>query len=435
MRVPSVISVAKTPEEEGFYFRVGHNDHAGLNHLIAERKLRADGLVLDARRHQRHATLRQHAQRALVATCLDTQAMELAMPGTSSKGHAELPWAGAHPHALEDFSPQYIERFVNTIVERVVDGSYSAVMAPTHYMGEDGGAWLDIDGQLTRALRVKLDAADKKAIRITYPLAVHHKAFYDASARASLQRALAGLPIDVVSLRIHPFGSDSGPLVTRNFIEACWGFRRPGVPMMIERAGFAGLSAFALGAVDLVESGITMGDSFDVGRLQKPRRTSKASRFSLPPRVYMEALGTTVERKIAVKLMDSPRGKLHFACKDPTCCPNGFRGMLENPQRHSALARQRQYAELSRVPRTMRAEHFLQNVVTPVCDMLSRAGDSHEPFKAAHRRMLSMKETLLDLQREQKKLHDDRRLAPDSGLPARPVAQVITLSPRDSRGR
>jgi hypothetical protein len=115
--------------------------------------------------------------------------------------------------------------------------------------------------------------------------------------------------------------------------------------------------------------------------------------------------------------------------------PEWISGMLENPQRHSALARQRQYVELSRVPRTMRAEHFLQNVVTPVCDMLSRAGDSHEPFKAAHRRMLSMKETLLDLQREQKKLHDDRRLAPGSGLPARPVAQVITLSPRDSRGR
>jgi hypothetical protein len=49
--------------------------------------------------------------------------------------------------------------------------------------------------------------------------------------------------------------------------------------------------------------------------------------------------------------------------------------------------------------------------------------------------MLSMKETLLDLQREQKQLRDDRRLAPDSGLPARAVAQVITLSPRDSRGR
>jgi len=43
------------------YFRVGHNDHVVLNRLIAERGLQADGLVLDARRHERHKILRRYA--------------------------------------------------------------------------------------------------------------------------------------------------------------------------------------------------------------------------------------------------------------------------------------------------------------------------------------------------------------------------------------
>jgi len=43
------------------YLRVGHNDHVVLNRLIAESGLQADGLVLDARRHERHKIPRRYA--------------------------------------------------------------------------------------------------------------------------------------------------------------------------------------------------------------------------------------------------------------------------------------------------------------------------------------------------------------------------------------
>ena len=153
MGTPKVISVARMPRNEGLYFRVGHNDHAGLSRLVAERKLHVDGVVLDARRHDRHASFRQQAEQSAIATCLDTQAMELALPGTSSKGHGGLPWAGQGIHSPEDFSPQHVERFVDAVAGRVADGKYSEVMAPTHYIGEEGSAWLDVDDRLTRSLR------------------------------------------------------------------------------------------------------------------------------------------------------------------------------------------------------------------------------------------------------------------------------------------
>src|SRR6267154_2219063 len=63
MRAHTTIALARPRgrENDRFYFRVGNNDHVVLNRLIAERRLQADGLVLDARRHERHKTLRRYA--------------------------------------------------------------------------------------------------------------------------------------------------------------------------------------------------------------------------------------------------------------------------------------------------------------------------------------------------------------------------------------
>lgn len=434
MRASSAIAFARAArEKQGFYFRVGHNDHVPLNRLIAERKLLADGLVLDARRHERHEVLRQHAERTDVATCLDTQAMELVMPGTTSKGHTGLPWASVGARSPEEFSPKHIERFVGAIVARVADGAYSRVMAPAHYIDEVSSEWLRVDEALTSELRAQLDASDLESVRIIYPLAVHHSVFYDLQSRAVLIRLLKVLPVDVISLRVHPFGSTSGPLAMRSFIEACGSFRQVDRPLMIERAGIAGVSAYALGAVDFIESGITTGDSFDISSLQRPAVSGKSG-FPAAPRIYIEALGSTVECKIAANLFSSPRGRSFFGCKDRACCPNGYQDMLEDAERHSALARQRQYTELSRVPPTMRAEHFIHNVVTPVCDMLARASDLHEPFKKAHRRTLSVKEMLIDLHRQQKELRD-KLIAASPAMPPHTGARVIRLTPREPKGR
>lgn len=434
MSASRVVSIVRAHGHEGLYFRVGYNDHGGLSRLIAERKLRVDGLAFDARWHDRHATLRQHANGTRLATCLDTQAMELAMPGTASDGYLGLPWANGAPHVPEDFSARHIERSVDSIVERVVDGQYSEVMAPTHYISDEGSAWIDVDCELTRTLRARLNAAGQANVKVIYPLAVHHKVYYDRAARAALRHVLASLPIDRVTLRVQPFGNKSGPLVLRNFIEACWDFPLE-KPLMVERAGLSGLVAFALGAVDLIESGITLGDTFDIGRIQRPPAGGQILSFSPPKRIYVEALGTAVDYKVAVALMNSNRGKYYFACKDQACCPNGSRDMLDDHRRHSALTRQRQYAELAKVPRTMRAEHFLQNTIGPVCDLLSRASAIHQPFSDDHRRMMSIKETFLDLHQEQKRQREERRHTAVRDIPVRPAANVLDFPPRDSRGR
>jgi hypothetical protein len=328
MRAPITIVLARPRgrENDRFYFRVGNNDHVVLNRLIAERRLQADGLVIDARRHERHKTLRRYARETNISTCLDTQAMELAMPGATSKGHLELPWSKMHRPSAEYFTPKRIEQIVEAIVGQVVAGDYAEVKAPAHYVADAASEWPSVD------------------------------------------------------------------------------------------------------------VGITIGDSFDIGALQRPASPSTNRSFAPPQRVYMEVLGVAVEKDIATKLMSSPRGKLQFACKEKACCPDGSESMLGDMERHSAIARQRQYVELSRIPVSMRAEHFVHNVFSPVCDMLTRASDVHELFKKTQRRMLSVKAVLLDLHRERTRIQEKSR-APDNDSSRPPTAKIIPLTPREPRGR
>jgi hypothetical protein len=427
MTASSAIALARTHDRGGFYFRVGYNDHTGLCRLIAEGKLHADGMILDARRHERHEDLRRQASHAHIATCIDTQAMELAL-GASSKGHTELPWA-AHAALPRAFTARRIEEFVSAIVRRVIEGDYAEVLAPTHYIGEIDSDWLRTDCALTSELRAQLDAADREDVRIIYPLAVHHSVFYSRASRTVLRRELRALPaVEAICLKVQPFGSESGPHVIKAFIEACWDLRDIDIPLMIGRSGLVGLSAFALGAVDAIESGITVGDSFDVASVRSAATGS--SGFAPPQRVYLESLGMTVALDVATKLTGTSRGKLQFGCREQKCCRNEI-DTLNDANRHSALARYRQYAALARVPPRMRADHFLGTMLTPVCDMLARASDAHAPFQKVHRRMLSVKEVLAELAEQR-----GQSQVATAHVPTRQkTAQVIQLHPRDLKGR
>jgi hypothetical protein len=196
MRAPTTIALARSRgrENDRFYFRVGNNDHVVLNRLIAERRLQADGLVIDARRHERHKTLRRYAREANISTCLDTQAMELAMPGATSKGHLELPWSKFHRPSAEHFTARRIEQIAESIVVQVVEGDYTEVKAPAHYVADAASKWPTTDVALTLELRRQLNVAGREDVRIKYPLAVHHSVFYDAEARRNLWRTLRDLP-------------------------------------------------------------------------------------------------------------------------------------------------------------------------------------------------------------------------------------------------
>ena len=105
--------------------------------------------------------------------------------------------------------------------------------------------------------------------------------------------------------------------------------------------------------------------------------------------------------------------------------------MLRDPRRHSLLARQRQLAELAGVPISQRAEFFVQRILTPVCDSLSRASQNVPAFLEVHRRVLSVKETLKSVIAERQ----TKRLRSVVSGPAPAVAQILSFPSTQPKGR
>lgn len=434
MTAPNIVPLARQGSGNGLCFRVRYNEHTGFARLLAERRLAADALILDARNHKRHEALRREAHAQSIALWFDSQAMELALPGAVSKTHASLAWARNTVHEPEDFTAEVVRTYARQLAEFAIDGGYSTVLAPTHYVAEEGSEWLDIDRALVEALHEALEKRAGASIQIVYPLALHANLLADSSIRADLVRTLRRLPIDRVSLRVHPFGYRSGPAAMRNVIRAALELQTAGHPLLIERAGIAGLAAYAFGAVDGIESGVTFGDTFDVNDRLKPSiQGSQPSSFAPPQQIFLDAFGMTVKRTVAEQLLASSRGKQWFGCRDPLCCAHGVKSMLDDAFRHSALTRQRQHAALARTPPTMRAGVFIDTVVGPAADMLSRASEIDERFRAKHKQMLSVKATLTALHRE---IEAERRRATFENAVAEPrSAQIFTLPPRDPLGR
>jgi hypothetical protein len=296
---------------------------------MAERHTNLSGLVLDPCLKDRHEDLRVEARQHELETVLDPRTVELSTPGGITRsGVAGLPWAGdALPHTRDLLDGAAGDRLVEQIVATVVEHKYSAVLAPTHYLG--GGAadaWLGIDGRLTRKLRALLDSTGQRQVCIYYPLATSAKVFRHWAQRTAFIAALSALPIDAVWLRIHPFGTtNSGPLALRRYIEGCRQFHALGVPLVAEHTGTVGMALLAFGAVGGIESGITYGERYDINPLINP--PSNNDPFSPPPRVYVERLGAFLSRDQANELFSNRQMRTLLACRVAGCCPRGAADM------------------------------------------------------------------------------------------------------------
>lgn len=396
MATSNLLSLTSAREEK-LRFTVRQTDHQVFSRLLAERRLRADDLLFDARFHKTQGSLREEARAAHMGVWLDTQTMELALPYSVSGSHRELPWA-ALPSTPGGFTLSHISMGSREISRFAIGGGYSTILAPNHLIKDSRDEdWLQVDLELAQGLKRNLTAAGS-SIELVYPLATSTQMLKDYGFRQRLIHFFKELPIAAVSLRIHPFGHDAGPQVVRSMIESLGHLRGCGRPFMIERAGFAGLILLGAGAVDHVEAGMTTGDSFDVGSRLRPGSGKRSG--GPKQRVYIEALGMTVDLTVANELMEPSRGKRRFSCSDPSCCPSGARDMTRDPRRHSILAKQRDFSRLAQVPRAHRGMHLAKSMLGPVCDALSRAGETDERFKKLHRRALSVKETLLAMFKE-----------------------------------
>jgi hypothetical protein len=388
-------SLRPVPDALGSYLRPGYRDHKVLLQMLVEGRSIGTGLVADPCQAERQRDLLEEARRQGMETVLDPRSLELSTPGGFGRsGISALPWAAGSPHAPRDLSGAAGVRVVKELVGAVEDGAHSAVLAPTHYVQDAQDPWLDVDVELTWALRQELDRRALREVLIYYPLVARASLLREAAARAEVVARMAGLPVDAVWLRIHPFGtSSSGPLALRRYLEMCRALHQIGLPLVAEHSGTVGVALLAFGAVGGIESGVTLTEGVNLDSyLRHPRPDAKP--FSPPPRVYLHEIGAFLE---PAKIQDffAARGmKSSHGCQNGECCPRGWQDMALNPRRHFAVQRAAEVAVLSAVPESLRAGHYLENFLRPATDRALKAAEVAPTLETARKRLESWRGTL-----------------------------------------
>jgi hypothetical protein len=376
----AVTDKQQSSKSSGLYFRVMKNDHNHLSKVLSEDHSGFSGLVFDARYAAWHAELRQEIKQRRTDAILDTRALELALPGSGKSSLEKLKWAGEHARSAVRLNGPEGGTFVTRIAEFAVEHGFTSILSPNHFLASANSEWLHTDASLVEQLRVVLDQVGGKSIKIHYSLCTNTQVLFDPQARTDTIAAIEGLPIDSLWLKVHPFGSDKGHLSLRRYIEAARDLHMLEVPIIGDRLGTIGLPILAFGAVSGIESGIALGERFNISSWLKERKTD-AKYFYPQPRVYASSIYKLLDAETASNLFNLPLAKAKFGCKDRACCKHGIQDMLRNPAQHFLITRMKEVAEIMAAPKSARAYEFLTHRLKPAAQLTAALAKKDPQFE------------------------------------------------------
>jgi len=367
-------SVRPAPDPLGLYFRAGSRDHTTLLQVLAERTPRISGVVFDPCAENPMRELPLELTRRSMETILDSRGMEMAFSGPDLSRLAKLPWGAAEPDKPEVLRAPggRAGQLVRGLADFVRHRPFSAILTPTHFLAGPDDPWFEVDRRLVWRLREQLDAGGRSGVLIYYLLGIPRSVFCNSTAFARIVELLATVPLDGVWLRIHPFGTkNAGPLSLRSYIESARYLDELNAPVVAERTGTVGVALLAFGAAGAIESGITVGESFDVRRWSRVRPGAKP--FLPPPRVYISELGIFLPPQLAKVFFENRHMKSSFACRNTDCCRRGAADMLADPRHHFVLTRVREVSWLSGLPSFIRPAQYLEEHLRPASDLAVKA--------------------------------------------------------------
>lgn len=377
----------------GSYLRVGSKDHTFLAQMLVDGRSIGSGLVADPAQLKQHKDLWTEARQQGVETVLDPRSLELSTPGGILRGGArDLTWAPRDLHTPDSLYGRAGEDLSDQLVDMVSTAGHTAVLSPTHLLASPRDPWLDVDADLTHALRSSLNGAGLQHVPIYYPLITKTENFFDSDWRTIVVGYLRQLPIDAVWLRIHPFGTaKSGPLTLKRYLAACRDLHQLGRPLVGEHTGAVGVGLVAFGALGGVESGVTVNDHTDLSDwLRVPTKRGGGGGEA---RIYLHQLGTFLAWSKAEALLNRSGMKAAHGCLDTSCCPRGWKDMQLRYREHFVTQRAREVGALSQVPETLRAGHYLENFLRPASDRAVRAAEVEPGLLSTRKRLDSWRGT------------------------------------------
>jgi hypothetical protein len=351
----------RPPREIAQIIRVGFFDHRQAEHLWSANKLMARRFVVEAASVERQASLIRTLRDAGAEIVLDTNIAELSALGRFSGYVKAAPWA-AHGRVLDadDLVAGTNRSVIEPIARFAVEKGFTAVMAPTHYLGDEGMDWLKIDIKATEALRAALDREGGPHITVDYPVILCNRQLRDPAFRARLMSGLADLPKGHVWLRVGGFGADATGVGMSRYVEAIRPLHDLDRPIIADQVGgLAGLAACAFGATSGYAHGIEGKQRTEMSDWLKPRTSGGGGRAK---RVFLPGLDRTLEVSVVRQLFDNARtARQIFGCADTTCCGD-VEKMLSNPEAHLMVQQSRAAASLSAVPESIRIDEFRKHV-------------------------------------------------------------------------
>jgi hypothetical protein len=143
------------PREIAQFTRVGFREHGLCEQLLSANKLSSRRFVLDAATEgtRRHKSLVRSLKDRRAEIILDTDCAELSVTGRFSGSAKSAPWA-AEGRALEadDFAPGTNRSVIEPIARYAVKNEVTAVLSPSHFLGEKDHGWLQTDLKSYEAL-------------------------------------------------------------------------------------------------------------------------------------------------------------------------------------------------------------------------------------------------------------------------------------------
>lgn len=372
--------VRAATEPFGHFIRPAHNDHRLLCQLISEGRTAMSGVVFDPTFLKPQGELRSEINQRRLWTVLDPLAFELSTPSGHTTRRALLPWASKKPHSAKDLADERGLALSDAIAAFAKDDSFSAVLAPTHYLARGFfDPWFEVDLLLTKRLRESLDSSGCKDVPIFYPLAIPMSVFSDIRQRGSFKSLLKDAPIASIWLRIHPFGGHSGHVTLQRYINACRDFHAIKKPLIAEKAGNVGLALLAFGAASGIETGVSSGEKFDAGRLSHEPRDKKG--FSAHRNVYIPDLGIFLSTNDAKPFFEHKLFRSQYGCTNTVCCRGGVSDSIKEPRRHFVFNRLEEVNVLGAVPSLLSADHYLNRMLKPATDKLGRVLQSNVHYE------------------------------------------------------
>lgn len=347
---------------EGF-LRVGHTGHRKLEALLASNRLKFQRFVFDAGHIDEQVELSKALKTSGCEIVLDPNFAEMATAGRYGSSISKLPWGNAdRPWEPSDFSRVRNVDTAKAVAEFAVKHGVNAVLAPTNLIESIPSAWTIIDLRLCEQLRHELDRLGGTNIAIDYQLITSNTLLKDGPSRDVLITSLRDLPIENIWIRASGFGAGSTGAATRSFIESMRLLHELGRPLIADYAGgLSGLASAAFGAVGAMSYGVGQKESFRVGEWKRPSSGGGGS----GKRIYIPELDRSFKQEQLTALFEVKGARSRFACNDASCCKHGVEDMVEHPHVHFITQRSRQIDNLSKVPESRRAEHFLLHHLDP----------------------------------------------------------------------